>query len=205
MLHAESRQSCAARMLDIRSYVLAARRTMIAADPSAAMFLAIVFGLIAVVLFPIWVSFDLLSTWEFTTGIRTASEPVIFDAAAYADGLLGMSVGAMLIGIIFTGFTLLPSLFELGFPAVNHPLLNVLLLASITFDYITDWPKAADVAAQWSTLPAVQFLYTVFFCAFVSVAVQALLALCITIVLFACIALLRGPQRPPQSPLTINV
>ena len=191
----EPRQSCAARMLDIRTYVIAARQSMINAPPAAAIFMIAAFGLIALVLFPIWVSFDLLSTWDFTTGLRLASEGVIYQAGGYADAVLGMSVGALLTGVIFTGFTLLPSLFEVAFPTVNHPLLNLILISSIVFDYVTDWGKAASVAGQWSDNPIMSFLYTALFCAFVSVGVQAILVLCITVVLFGVIALLRGPAR----------
>ena len=195
----EPRQSCAARLLDIRSYVLAARRSMIHAEPAAALFMIVAFGLIALVLMPIWVSFDLLSTWDFTTGLRLASEGVIYDSAAYADAIIGMSVGALLVGIIFTGFTLLPSLFELAFPTVSHPLLNIILWSSIVFDYITDWGKAASVAETWTDNPLLAFAYTAVFCAFVSVAVQALLVLCITVVLFGLIALVRGPARQARA------
>ena len=195
----EPRQSCAARLLDIRTYVIAARRSMIHAEPAAAMFMIAAFGLIALVLFPIWVSFDLLSTWDFTTGLREASEGVIYDSAAYADAMIGMSVGALLTGIVFTGFTLLPSLFELAFPTVSHPLLNMVLWASIVFDYITDWGKAASVAGTWTDNPLLAFIYTAVFCAFVSVGVQAILVLCITIVLFGIVALLRGPARQARA------
>lgn len=195
----EPRASCAARLLDVRSYVLAARRSLAYAEPGAALFMVVVFGLIAAVLFPIWVTFDLLSTWAFTTAIRDASADAVYAAAAYTEGLLNMSVGALLVGIIFTGFTLLPSLFELAFPTVMHPLLNMILWASIVFDYITDWPKAAGVAMQWSDNQIIGFVYTVFFCAFISVTVQALLVVCITVVIYGLLALLRGGARQAQT------
>lgn len=195
----EPRSSCFARMLDVRSYVLAARRSMIAAEPAAALFMIAAFGLIALVLTPIWISFDLLSTWDFTTGLRLASEGVIYDAGGYADAVLGMSVGAMLVGIVFTGFTLLPSLFEVAFPTVSHPLLNVILLMSITFDFVTDWAKAATVTATWTDNPVLGFVATALFCAFVSVGVQAILVLCVTVVIFGCLALVRGPMRQARA------
>jgi hypothetical protein len=157
------------------------------------------FGLIALVLTPMWVSFDLLSTWDFTTGLRLASEDAIYDAAGYAESFLRMSVGSLLVGIIFTGFTLLPSLFELAFPTVSHPLLNLILWASIVFDYITDWGKAAGVADNWTNNPALAFVYTALFCAFVSVFIQALLVLCITVVIFGLLTLIQGGSRQAQA------
>jgi hypothetical protein len=198
-METQPRQSCAARMLDIRSYVIAARRSMAGAEPAAALFMIATFGLIALVLTPMWVSFDLLSTWDFTTGLRLASEDAIYDAASYAEGMLRMSVGSLLVGIIFTGFTLLPSLFELAFPTVSHPLLNLILWASIVFDYITDWGKAAGVADNWTNNPALAFVYTALFCAFVSVFIQALLVLCITVVIFGLLTLIQGGSRQAQA------
>jgi hypothetical protein len=199
MENREPRQSCAARLLDVRSYVIAARLGLRDAEPAAALFMVVAFGLLVLVLFPIWVSFDLLSTWDFTTCLRNASEDVIFDAASYADAMIGMSVGAALTGVIFTGFTMLPSLFEVAFPTVSHPLLNLILWGSIIFDFVTDWGKAASVTTTWTENPVIRFVYTIFFCAFVSVGVQALLVVCITVVLYGCITLVRGGARQAKA------
>lgn len=195
----QPRQSCFARMLDVRSYVIAAREGMSRADPAGALFMVAVFGLIALVLTPIYISFDLLSTWDFTTGLRQVSEPVVYDMAAQAEGLLSISVGALLVGVIFTGFTVLPSLFELAFPTVSHPLLNLLLLCSIVFDFVTDWGKAADLTATWTDNPTIGFLYTMAVCAFVSVGVQAILVCCLTVVIFGVITIVRGGARQARA------
>jgi len=178
--------------------VIAARHSMLNADNSVALFMIAAFGLIGLVLAPIWVSFDLMSTWDFTTSLRNASEAVVETMASRTDTFLNLSVGALIAGLIWTGFTLLPSLFELAFPTVSHPLLSLLLLCSIVFDYVTDWVKAAEVTANWTDNPALAFVYTIFFCAFVSVGVQAVLVLCITIVIFGFVALLRGGARQAQ-------
>jgi hypothetical protein len=196
---AQPRQSCFARLLDVRSYVMAARGSMSQAEPASALFMVAVFGLIALVLTPIYISFDLMSTWDFTTGLRQVSEGVVFDMSARAEGFLSLSVGALLTGVIFTGFTLLPSLFELAFPTVNHPLLNLLLLASIVFDYVTDWGKAAELAGGWSDNPTIAFFYTMLVCAFVSIFVQALLVCCLTVVIFGIMAIARGGARQVQA------
>lgn len=194
-----NRASCFARLLDVRSYVMAARAGMAKADAGGALFMMAAFGVIALVLTPIWISFDLMSTWDFTTGLRTASEGVVGEMAARADGLLGMSVGALLAGMIFTGFTLLPSLFELAFPTVNHPLLNLLLLGSIVFDYVTDWGKAADVVSTWTNNPALGFFYTAVVCMFVSVGVQAVLVCCLTVIIFGVVSLMSGGAKRVQA------
>jgi len=187
--------SCFTRLLDVRSYVLAARAACARLDPAPALFMIAVFGLIALALIPIWIVFDLASTWEFTTGLRNAAAPVIYDMSGRAETVLDLPVGALLTGVIFTGFTLLPSLFELAFPTVRHPLLNLVLLASIVFDYVTDWGKAAALAATWTDNQALKVGYAAVFCVFASVGVQAILVCCITVIIFSVLALLRGGAR----------
>jgi len=187
--------SCLSRMFDFRGYVLAARAASARAEPGVALIMIILFGLITLVLFPIWFTFDLASTWEFTDGLRAISEPAIYDLGARADGLFGMSVGAFLVSVTVVGFTLLPTLFELAFPSLNHPLLNTILLISIVFDYVTDWGKAADLVARWDVSPFLGFVYTVLVCAFMSVTVQALMVCCATVVVFSAWSLVRGGSR----------
>jgi hypothetical protein len=195
----ENRPSCAARLLDIRTYVIAARRAMAAIDPATALFMIFVFGLIALILTPIYLTFDLGSTWTFTTGLRDAAAPAVAQMTAQAETWLQLSVGALLAGVILTSFTLLPSLFELAFPSVQHPLLSVILLCSIVFDYVTDWGKTWALVGTWTDNPAVHFVGAVFLCAFFSVGVQALLVLCITVIIFGIIALVRGGRRQAEA------
>jgi hypothetical protein len=194
-MQAENRQSCVARLLDVRSYVLAARQSMRHAEPASALFMMAVFGLIAAVLTPIYFTFDLSSTWTFTTGLRTAAAPAVNDMTAHAETLLQISIGATLAGIVFTGFTLLPSLFELAFPTVGHPLLSLVLWLSITFDYVTDWQKTWDLVGTWTGNSVVRFLITAPLCFFFSVFVQALLIICLTVVIFGVLALVGGSAR----------
>jgi hypothetical protein len=196
---AEERGSCFARLLDVRTYVLAARVAMNRAEPAVALFMIFVFGLVALVLLPIWLTFDLASTWNFTTGLRDASAPIVNEMGYQAEGFLNLSVGALLAGAIFTGFTLLPSLFEVAFPSVNHPLLNLLLLCSIVFDYVTDWGKSAELVSTWSESGALRFVYTMAVCLFVSVGVQAVLVCCITVIIFGLMAVARGGARQVQA------
>ncbi|MBX0326956.1 hypothetical protein K2Z83_04575 [Oscillochloris sp. ZM17-4] len=194
----ESR-SCVARLLDIRYFVLAARNSMRHAEPASALFMLFVFGLIALLLAPVYITFDLNSTWTFTTGLRTAAEPAISQMSAQTESLLQLSVGALLSGIILTSFTLLPSLFELAFPTVAHPLLSLILWLSIIFDYITDWQKSWDLVGTWVDNPTVRFLITVPLCAFFSIFVQALLVISITVVIFAVITLVSGGKRQAEA------
>jgi len=196
---AERRPSCVARLLDVRSYVIAARQSMRHAEPAAALFMIAVFGLISLVLTPIYLTFDLSSTWTFTTGLRDATSPAIIGMTSQAEGILHMSIGALLTGIILTSFTLLPSLFELAFPTVTHPLLSLILWGSITFDFITDWSKTWDLVGTWITHPAMRFLISVPLCAFFSVLVQALLVICLTVVIFGVITLVSGGRRQTEA------
>ncbi len=196
---AERRPSCVARLLDVRSYVIAARQSMRHAEPAAALFMIAVFGLISLVLTPIYLTFDLSSTWTFTTGLRDATSPAIIGMTSQAEGILHMSIGALLTGIILTSFTLLPSLFELAFPTVTHPLLSLILWGSITFDFITDWGKTWDLVGTWITHPAMRFLISVPLCGFFSVLVQALLVICLTVVIFGVITLVSGGRRQAEA------
>lgn len=191
--------SCTARLLDVRTYVLAARRTTQNAEPASALFMIFTFGLIALCLAPLYLTFDLGSTWTFTTGLRDAAAPAINDVAAQAEGWLQLSIGAALAGLILTSFTLLPSLFELAFPAVAHPLLTLILWASIIFDYVTDWGKSWELVGTWTNNPAAHFIGTVAACAFFSVGVQAVLVCCVTVVLFGLLALVRGGGRHAEA------
>jgi hypothetical protein len=195
----QSTPSCAARLLDIRTYVLAARRSMLNAEPAAALFMMLTFGLIALCLLPLWLTFDLGSTWDFTTGLRDAAAPAVAQMTAQADSWLQLSIGAALAGLILTSFTLLPSLFELAFPSVQHPLLSLVLLVSIVFDFITDWSKASELVATWTSNPILHFLFTAGACAFFSVGAQALLIVCLTVMIFGVLALLRGGGRKVEA------
>ena len=195
----EPRPSCFARMLDTRSYVVAARRAMLTADATTALYMIATFGLIALLLTPLYLSYDLGSTWAFTTGLRAASTEAVGTVTGQIDGFLGLSVGALLAGVILTSFTFLPSLFELAFPAVTHPLLNLVLTVSIVFDYITDWGKTWDLTAQWCENPTVHFFAAMVLTGFFSVGVQAVLVCCLTVVGFGLFSLIRGGTRKAEA------
>lgn len=198
----EPRSSCVARMLDVRSYVLAARRAMSTAEPATALYMVLVFGLISLLLCPLWMAYDLGSTWAFTTGLRDGAAPAVTEMSHQLDsatGWLGLSLGSAFIGLVLTAFTLLPSLFELAFPTVSHPLLHLVLLCSVVFDYITDWGKVSDLVATWTDTPALHFIATMVLCAFVSVLVQAMLVCSLTVVLFGVITIVRGGSRQAKA------
>lgn len=197
----ESR-SCFARMLDLRGMIIAARQGMAGADNSTALAMLAVFSIIFCALLPVWIAFDLSSTWEFTTTIREGATPVVERMAPEAQNILGMSLGALLVGLVLTSFTLLPSLFELAFPSINHPLLNTILHASILFDYITDWPKAWAATEGWAVNPPVRFVYTIIFTLFMSIGIQALLVFCLTVMTFGVLTIVRGPL--PMKPMVID-
>jgi hypothetical protein len=184
-------------MLDVRGMIIAVRRAMASVDNSTALALIVVFGLIALCLLPIYITFDLTSTWEFTTTIRDGARPVVDDLAPRARTMLGITLGDLIIGVILTSFTLLPTLIELGFPSVDHPIVNMAVHWSLSFDYISDWPRSWETTGYWADNPAVRFIYTVFFNLFVSVGVQALLVICVTVILFCVLTIIRGPARSP--------
>lgn len=187
-----ARQSCMSRMLDIRGMIVAVRRSMAGADNSTCLAMILIFSLIFLCLLPVYITFDLMSTWDFTTTIREGAAPVVDQMTPQAQSLLGLTVGDLLIGVILTSFTLLPTLFELAFPSIDHPIVNMAIHWSLTFDYISDWPRSWQTTASWSDNPPVRFIYTVLFNLFVSVGVQALLVICITVIVFGVIGILRG-------------
>lgn len=196
-----TRQSCFARLLDIRGYVIAARGATYGAPPAALLAMIAGFGLIALLLFPFWLSYDLASTWEFTTSLRDGSADTLNGMAYQVDSLLNISLGGAIAGVLLTGYTLLPSLFELAFPTVTHPLLMILLTASLLFDFITDWGKSWETVASWSGAdnPIAHVVYAVGFCLFVSIFIQALLVVCGTVVIYGVIGLVRGGARQAQA------
>ena len=198
------RQSCLSKMLDVRGMIVAARRAMMGADNSTALAMMAVFLLVLFVLLPIWITFDLNSTWAFTTTLRNSASPIIDYATSDAQNILGLTVGGALIGLVLTSFTLLPSLFEIAFPTVNHPLVNAVLSASILFDYVTDWPRAWEVTAQWANNPPTHFIYCVFFNLFMSVGVQALIVVCLTVVVFGVLTIIRGPIKQTAQPVIVD-
>lgn len=197
-------QSCLSKMIDVRGMIVAARRAMVGADNSTALAMMAVFLLVLFVLVPIWITFDLHSTWAFTTSIRDSASPIIDYARSDAQNLMGLTVGGALIGLVLTSFTLLPSLFEIAFPTVNHPLVNAVLSASILFDYVTDWPRAWEVTSQWSSNPPVHFAYCVFFNLFMSVGVQALIVISLTVMVFGAITIIRGPMKQTAQPVIVD-
>jgi hypothetical protein len=197
----EPRQSCFARLLDVRGYVIAARAATYNAEPAALLAMMAGFGLIGALLFPFWLSYDLASTWEFTTSLRDGSADALNSMAYQLDGLLNITIGGAIAGFLLTGYTLLPSLFELAFPTVTHPLLMILLAASLLFDFITDWGKSWATVASWGGAdnPIAHVLYAVGFCLFVSIFIQALLVVCATVIWFGVLGLVRGGARQAQA------
>lgn len=188
----ESKQSCMARLLDVRAFIVAARRATANADPGALIGMIVVFGIIALCLLPVWMAFDLASTWEFTTAIRDGAQPVI-EGALSSNSWIDISLGQMIAGIVLTSFTLLPTLFELAFPTVSHPLLSGALWISIIYDFTTDWGKAWEVTAAWAGESGIaHFLYALAFCWFSSLLCQALLVISLTVVVFGVVGLMRG-------------
>lgn len=199
-----SRQSCLAKLLDIRGVIIACRRGMMGADNSTALAQIVIFTLILLCLLPIWIAFDLNSTWEFTTTIRQGAAPILDHATPQAQSMLGMTLGSLLVGVILTSFTLLPTLFELAFPALDHPLVNMVLHASILFDYISDWPRSWATTEGWASNTPVHFIYTVFFNLFMSVGVQALIVISLTVIVFGVITIIRGPVKPMKQQVVIE-
>lgn len=208
-MRTETRQSCFAAMLDIRTIILAVRGSLASADATVVVVLIIIFALIGLVVAPIWTSYDLASTWSWATTIKETSTEHIGVIGTTVDSfappdvqLLDMTMGQTLTGLIVLGITLLPTLFELGFPSVRHPLLMALLSGALLFDYITDFPSSWAATAGWAGANngVVHFLWTAFvFNPFVSVGAQALLVVCLTVVVFGFVRLVRGASGPVLS------
>jgi hypothetical protein len=193
--------SCFARMLDLRFYILATRMSMLRVGADQAVTMIVIFAIIGLCCLPLWVGHDLHSTWTWATPVKESAAPTINAAAAWLDqqapegaSVGGMTVGQLLGAITLLGITLLPTLFELGFPMIRHPLLILVLTAAILFDYVTDWEKSWGTTSTWSGADNwfVHFLWTSGWNLFVSVLVQAILVLCITVVIYGFIRLVRG-------------
>jgi hypothetical protein len=202
----QNRQSCFAAMLDIRNIIMAVRATMSSAETTVVIVMIIVFAIIGLCLAPLWTSYDLASTWSWATTVKDGSSAHIGAIGAYVETkapqgalLLDMTMGQIITGLIVLGITLLPTLFELGFPSIRHPLLMLLLSAAILFDYITDFGSSWAATSGWGGADNwfIHFLWTaLIFNPFVSVGVQALLVVCITVIIFGFIRLARGGSGP---------
>jgi hypothetical protein len=166
----------------------------------------IVFAIIGLCLAPVWTSYDLASTWSWATVVKEGSAAHIGAIGDYVDTkapqgamFLDMTMGQAITGLIVLGITLLPTLFELGFPSIRHPLLMLLLSGAILFDYITDFGSSWAATSGWagSDNSFIHFLWTALvFNPFVSVGVQALLVVCVTVVVFGFVRLVRGASGP---------
>lgn len=187
------RGSCLAQLLDIRGFIMAARRMMHeTADLAVVIVLMIIFAVIGLSLSPTYATHDLASTWSWASPMADASSSKIDDMAYALDPsgartpILDMTLGDILKAVTLVGITMLPSLFELGFPSLRHPLLMILLWASILFDYITDFEASWNATAGWSGAENwfVHFFWANIFNLWVSIGVQAVIVLCITVVIF---------------------
>jgi hypothetical protein len=199
-MNAEPRPtSCAARLLDVRGYVLAARYAMRGAEPASAMFMIAVFGLIGICCVPIFIVFDLDSTWQFTTGLRDATGPTVAQMSGQIDNWTQLSIGAVLVGLVGIATTLLPSLFELGFPSIRHPLTTIVLWGCLIFDFVTDWRATWTLVAGWTTQPVIRFVLSIGLNAFFAIFCQAIICVCIAVVASGILNLLGGTQRRAEA------
>lgn len=201
-MEGQGNPSCFARLLDIRFFIVAARRMVAECDATVTVVLIIIFAIIGLCLTPIYLTYDLASTWAWATPIRDGAQPKIddmaysFDQYAPAGAMVfDMTLGQLVGALVLVGITLLPSLFEVGFPSMRHPLLLILLTAAILFDYVTDFESSWAATAGWSGAEnwLVHFLWTALvFNPFVSIGVQALLVVCSTVVIFGFVRLIGG-------------
>lgn len=196
MLHPTEPESAGlARLLDPISLNIAVRRAFAGLDAGASLF---VFGLallFSVATGAIWWRYDLMSTYAFMQGAQadTAAELSAITGAA-ADVGLGVFIGA----VIVVAFTCLPSIVELIAPRVLHPGVQLALNIAVLFDFVTDWPTAADIVARWGQAPlgivgavGCTFLLTLA----LSLFVQILFILGITALLVAAGNILGGGRR----------
>lgn len=203
---AGGRGSCFAQMLDVRSFIVAARAMVRSSDAAVVVALIVIFAIIGLCLTPIYATHDLHSTWTWATPIRNSAQPAIDDMSYAVDGyapagatIMYMTLGELVGALVLVGITLLPSLFEIGFPSLRHPLLMLVLTGSILFDYITDFEASWNATAGWAGAEnwLVHFLWTALvFNPFVSVGVQAILVICATVVIFGFIRLIAGAAEP---------
>lgn len=140
-MHSEQRPGCFAAILNPITLNRAARAGVGGLDAGASLFVFAVALLSCLAFGAIWWRYDLLSTWNFTQGIREDVAPQAAAIAGRAADLVREPAVLPLIGgLIGVAITLLPSLVELLAPAVLHPGVQLGLNISILFDFVTDWP-----------------------------------------------------------------
>lgn len=148
----------------------------------------------------LWWLYDLMSTYYFSQGISADAKPVATSLGESAGELLGsagdITLASFMGGVVVVAITLAPSIVELLAPRVMHPGAQLALNATILFDFVTDWPTAAGIIAQynvpfgWLGQVIATFLLTLV----LSLGIQVLFVLAITVTLASAWALLKGPN-----------
>lgn len=192
-MHQEEPRGCA-RVLDPIALNLAVRRAFGNLDPGAALFVFAVGLLYSLATGFIWWKYDLVSTWNFTQGIR---EDVSGELLFVVDKAAQMGMGVIVGGLVGVAFTLLPSITELIAPRVVHPGVQLLLQISIWFDFVTDWPTAETLVLRWGVPGGLagQWAATFLVTLVISLFVQVMFILGVTAVIVSALALVSGGRR----------
>lgn len=193
----EQPRGCA-RYLDPISLNIAVRQAFGSLDPGAALLVFVVAAVFSLATGAIWWRYDLMSTWQFTQGIREDVSGEI----VYMTELAGrIGAGAVIGGILAVAFTLLPSLVELIAPRVVHPGVQAALQISIWFDFVTDWPTAETLVLRWGVpggwlgQQAATFALTLV----LSLFVQVFFILGLTALVVSALCIVRGPAKTARA------
>lgn len=197
--HAEDEQprGCA-RYLDPVTLNIAVRKAFGRLDAGAALMVFVVSCVFTLAVGAIWWRYDLMSTWQFTQGIREDVTGEIQYMTQYAEQA---GAGLIIGGILAVAFTLMPSLVELIAPRVVHPGVQAVLQASIWFDFVTDWPTAETLVQRWGVPGGWigEKIATFGLTLVLSLGVQVLFILGITAIVVTVLCLVRGPVRTARA------
>jgi hypothetical protein len=200
---AEPPRGCMARMLDPVALNIAVRQAFGRLDPGTALMVFVFSALFTMATGAIWWRYDLMSTWQFTQGMR---EDVSGEIIYMTDLAERAGAGAIIGGMLALAFTLFPSLVELIAPRVIHPGVQAALQISIWFDFVTDWPTAQTLIQRWGVPGgwlgevAATFLLTLV----LSLFVQVLFILGVTSTVMAVLCIVRGPVREARRAVVID-
>lgn len=186
-------RGCAA-VLDPISLNRAARAGFGNLDTGSALFSFAIALVFTIATGAIWWQYDLLSTWHFTQGVNADVKPVADIITEKVSNLSDVSLGAFIGGAIVVCITLLPSIIELIAPRVLHPGVQLALNITILFDFITDYPTASAMVAKYQVPGGWigSILATAGVTLVLSLIVQVLFILGVTVLISSAIAILKG-------------
>ena len=195
------------RVLNPATLITAVRRGVGGLDGAVSLFflVASVLGLFAVL--PPYITYDLMSTWNFFQGVQydTGAQAEVI-ASFIASATQSVSLGAFIGMMIAWGITLFPTLVELVAPSIQHPGVQLFNQMCVGFDYITDFPLAWAKAGEWTQVWIVRVAVALVFNLIVSLGLQVFVVMFATVAIISLLNIFgfKGRRAQPVQVIEVN-